>query len=128
MSAPDWTLARRAVACKRWRWMPGMRTSEGWRVIRGSTESRCWAYDENPENWQVADNPIEDGTLPDLSDPATLGCLLALVRKAWNNPNVTSYRTHPMTQNPPWKVEISMRLFCGDNEVEALVAALEAAP
>ena len=128
-------LARRVIACKRWRWMPGMRTSEGWRVIRGSTESRCWAYDENPENWQVADNRIEDGTLPDLTDPATLGCLLALVREAWGpeasvSVNISSF----------WAVggaRIQKGKSAGHTinlgiwkltEVEALVAALEVAP
>ena len=105
-------LARRAVACKRWRWMDGMLYKQDGVGVRPV----------------IATAPIiQGGGLPDLTDPATLGCLLALVREAWNNPNVTSYRTHPMTQNPPWKVEISMRLFCGDTEVEALVAALEAA-
>tara|TARA_R110000868_G_scaffold45283_1_gene150401 strand:+ start:115 stop:492 length:378 start_codon:yes stop_codon:yes gene_type:complete len=116
-------LARRSVACKRWRWMPGMLSETGLRVTRRDDDGYVVGYYENLS--YIAQ--CVPGTLPDLSDPATLGCLLALVREAWNNPNVTSYRTHPMTKNPPWKVEISMRLFCGDNEVEALVAALEAA-
>lgn len=125
-------MARRAVACKHWRWMPGMRTSEGWRVIRGSTESRCWAYDENPENWQVADNYIQDGTLPDLSDPATLGCLLALVREAHNAPaaylmgSVSKQWTVHHFAEPEgyWKPLSKWQ----PTEAAALVAALEAAP
>ena len=128
-------LARRAVACKRWRWMPGMRTSEGWRVIRGSTESGCWAYDENPENWQVADNRIEDGTLPDLTDPATLGCLLALVREAWGPTASVSVNLSGF-----WAVggatvlkgkgkgsSINLGIWKA-TEIDALVSALEVAP
>ena len=125
MSAPDWTLARRAVACKRWRWMPGMRTAEGWRVIRNRTESSCMAYDENPENWQVAENYFQDNKLPDLTDPATLGCLLALVREAWGKPDL-----HARPEGSRWR----MWSFEWPNsmlhptEAAALVAALEAAP
>lgn len=125
-------MARRAVACKHWRWMPGMRTSEGWRVIRGSTESRCMAYDENPENWQVADNYIQDGTLPDLRDPATLGCLLAIVREAHNAPDAylmgsvtKQWVVHHFAEPEGyWKPLTKWQR----TEAEALVAALEAAP
>ena len=122
-------LARRAVACKRWRWVPGMRTSEGLRVIRGSTESRCMAYDENPENWQVADNYFQDGKLPDLSDPATMGCLLALIREAWGDgvyllPDSGWYVKGARVKNGS---TISLGI-CADTEAAALVAALDAAP
>lgn len=69
--------------------------------------------------------------LPDLSDPATLGCLLALVREAWGDPwahTASSYQEG-------WVVCASQdrRIFAGyddglASEAEALVAALEAAP
>ena len=119
-------LARRAVACKRWRWMPGMRTSEGWRVIRGSTESGCWAYDENPENWQVADNRLEDGTLPDLTDAATMGCLLALVRAHF--PNATT-NWAMVSGERRWAAHgVWAGAYLYPTEAAALVAALEAAP
>ena len=68
-------LGKRAIACKHWRWMPGMK----WLLIE-STEV-CWPlsyrsgrYPEVPEGVPV---------IPDLTDPATLGCLLFLVREAW---------------------------------------------
>jgi len=122
------TLARRAVACPRWRWMPGMRTSEGWRVIRGGKESRCWAYDENPANWEVAENRIEDGTIPDLSDPATLGCLLALVREAHADPQAHVVKlVHGLVGWQAWNSETYIAPK-RPTEAEALVAALEAAP
>ena len=121
-------LARRAVTCKQWRWMPGMRTSEGWRVIRGSTESRCMAYDENPENWQVADNYIQDGTLPDLTDPATMGCLLAIVREAHADPQAHVVKLVDGLNG--WQVWGSETYIAPKRatEADALVAALEAAP
>lgn len=61
--------------------------------------------------------------------PATLGCLLALVRKAWGEPWICVV---PMTGHK-WGVAIPNVLrgsprFKGPTEAEALVAALEAAP
>jgi hypothetical protein len=81
--------------------------------------------------------------LPDLTDPATLGCLLALVREAWGDDTVyasnlkgyvgydwvcivdtstlTPGKVYPHTRH-------GVTYFCGLTEAEALVAALEAAP
>lgn len=109
MTEEQIALARRAVACKGWVWMPGMLTTEGMRVV-----VRCFNDDNEP-----------DDDIPDLTDPATMGCLLALVREA-----------HGQTTLSP--VSRGRRLWCladfgttalqGETEVELLVAALEAAP
>jgi hypothetical protein len=128
-------LARRAVACKGWRWMPGMLTlpfresgpdspvcHPAWRVIY---DGRSGPY-ANPKN---NDAP------PDLTDPATLGCLLALVREAWGDPRLVAIcceAAHP-GQSEGWAVQAADgRLpVAGEDypsEVAALVAALEAAP
>lgn len=113
------TSARRAVACKGWRWMPGMR----WIDQGSGTEGRI-EDDEDAATW----TSLPEGELPDLSEPATLGCLLALVREAWGDVQIT------MTYSPcngwwnlyfdehPDRVE-----FVGLSLAEALVAALEAA-
>jgi hypothetical protein len=63
--------------------------------------------------------------LPDLSDPATLGALLGLVREAWQDPATGIYR-HARR----WCVIMGGRCeeFFADTEAEALVCALEAAP
>ena len=71
-------LARRAVACKRWRWMPGMLSAKGLRVHRRDDDGYVVGYYANHEF--IAECVL--GTLPNLTDPATLGCLLALVREA----------------------------------------------
>jgi hypothetical protein len=95
-------IARRAVACKHWRWMPGMR----WRT----QDDAARLDDYQPE--YMGGRPSD--ALPDLTDPATIGCLLALVREAWGLP--IWVRTGALVLE---RVEI---------EAAALVAALEAAP
>ena len=71
---------------------------------------------------------------PDLTDPATLGCLLALVREAWVMPHLT--QTHnagwgfwwPGDDDALGQWPIGEGFGRYDTEAEALVAALEAAP
>ena len=78
--------------------------------------------------------------LPDLSDPATLGCLLALVREAWGchvhlrrwaSPAPDMSGRDRSTWEPVdglgRRLVAGPRVLC-DTEAEALVAALEAAP
>ena len=138
-------LARRAVACKGFRWMPGMLTLEeivppaitlplgdyhlpntGWdpaRVLHadeGDTVRVCTVFGK------VRD--IHDTALPDLTDPATLGCLLALVREAWGCPDLSVVGTPE-----DWRIDaegvVGVRdLHSYPSETAALVAALEAAP
>jgi len=59
--------------------------------------------------------------MPDLDDPATLGCLLALVREAWDD----RYLCASLSPRKLWMVD---GWSLHDTEAEALVAALEAAP
>ena len=126
MKAELEALARRAVACPRWRWMPGMlrlRDAPG-KADHGKREGRVEARDD----WSYAEWPC----LPDLIDPATLGCLLALVREAWMDPDLSIARERVAG----WIVAVHLcdallsrnRYTRGATEAEALVAALEAAP
>ena len=112
----DWQeLGRRAVACKGWRWMPGMLTTHGQRMITGAEEDRpCHPW------------PAGYLWVPDFSDPAAVGCLLALVRSAWGDPLMY------VAPGPGWyvgrgRVDVGIAAE-GATEAEALVAALEAAP
>lgn len=102
-------LARRAVACKHWRWMPGMLAVVGVERQRVLSE-KLPAYGD----W-----------IPDLDDPATLGCLLALVREAWGDDGIC-----PDFNKMRWTILTWDCCAIGDGstEAEALVAALEAAP
>lgn len=120
MTADFEKLGKRAVSCTHWRWMPGM-------LARGRNKKRRIEQVTDGEPFPYFDGP------PDLTDPATVGCLLALVRQAWANP-----RLHAVTDNegsfvdpadgPHWRVFATNHCFEGNTEAEALVAALEGAP
>ena len=125
-------LAHRAVACKHWRWMPGML------VIYPPSASAYLESAEGPftglkvrvtfRHTEQSSEPYE-GTRPDLLDPATLGCLLALVREVWGQgvyllPDGGWYVKGARLQDGS---TIGLGI-CATSEAEALVAALEAAP
>lgn len=118
--------ARRAVACKGWRWMPGMRTTEAMRVVHDETAfpGRPCAIREG--GWVDTSPPRPLGAaIPDLTDPATLGCLLALVREAWGDSQMYVAGRGLWDVFTRHDVEIVQDRY---TEAEALVAALEVAP
>ena len=124
MSSPDWSLSRRAVACKGWRWMPGMLLDRNERLV-GIDEEGCPYGHSHTAGHRVW---LGEGSHPNLSDPATLGCLLALVREAWGQgvyllPDGGWYVKGARLQDG---VSIGLGI-CATSEAEALVAALEAA-
>jgi hypothetical protein len=123
-------LAKRAVACKHWRWMSGMLRGDGFRctwVDEDERELAAPTWCANGIEWKNSRTGSKD--LPDLTDPATLGCLLALVREAWDQKSITSQ----VVSNKKWLVIYKgfgtpSRFFYGTTEVEVLVTTLEAAP
>ena len=65
----------------------------GGRRLVDEGETPAW-HDEG-EHWEpyIGSGVYERcrDALPDLTDPATLGCLLALVREAWQDPTITTH-------------------------------------
>ena len=130
-------LARRAVACDGWRWMPGMlicpRAGDPAYRIVGVwlvEETQTSTYWKDPAIIPMRRDPIG---LPDLTDPATLGCVLALVREAWGDDRISSvantiYGTRMILIPDDASADGERLIGCATTERAALVAALEAAP
>lgn len=136
-------LGARLTRCQHFRWMPGMTVRNS--VDQGVVTS-CWypqyhedgrpkgrpshvwvQFDEECRAHDIAEAGSGDW-YPDLTDPATVGCLLALVRDARgavivrppeDPPQVTGWwEVEALPDGPAWG---------GWTEAEALVAALEEA-
>ena len=137
-------LAAAVVASPHWRWMPGMLAAgpagpKGGRK-RARVESR-FADDITPKCVDFNGRRVPasyacmceaNEVVPDLSDPATLGCLLALVREAWGDPSAC---VSTMLYSQRWRCHVhdpgpsrTPRWFDADSEPAALVSALLAAP
>jgi hypothetical protein len=117
MNEDQINLARRAVACKHWRWVQGMQ----WTAPH--IDGVVW---NNGRVEHPPANAFSRIAIPVLSDPATLGCLLRLVREAWGDPYI-----YVMRAWNGWQVVSLMHptMFPDfSTEAAALVAALEAAP
>jgi len=88
--------------------------------------SRLWARWSDVHSLTTALHA--PGQLPDLTDSATRGCLLALVREAWGQDDLAACRF-----DGRWCAEVTPQegqhhAFYGSSEAEALVGALESAP
>ena len=137
-------LAKRALACEAFRWMPGMLMMEderGYaeRILNvGLKESSTETASQYSRGWRVGDitlGTLQPGALPDLDDPATLGCLLFLVR---SKDEVIDGYLRPVGQDEV-RENLGGFFFCygnsydewsviwGPTEAEALVLALEMA-
>jgi len=124
-------LARRAVACKHWRWMPGMLL-----VTKADNRFRLVELDfDAQDRWEWKGQ--YSTPVPDLRDPATLGCLLALVREAHGDPEIVVSKYE---YSDGWTIGTQLEwegihslwgsdgAIWGWSEAEVLVKALEAAP
>ena len=99
-------------------------------------DSRVLMCDADPAtNPSTRDRISPINYLPDLDDPATLGCLLALVREAYDCPSLQCGHVGGwddgwdswVVGNPPGRGHGCIIAGEGATEAAALVAALEAA-
>lgn len=115
-------LGKRLRACKHWRWTSGMRARVSRNLPRASfrvVEDRKMFIGE----WSEA--------IPDLSDPATKGCVLQLIRDAHQDQTI-----HIGIGCSGWVILSEKNRTADtvhhaanfDSEVEAMVVAMEAAP
>jgi hypothetical protein len=123
-------LGERLVACRHFRWMPGMLRDDGWRFIgldstNGEEHGFSAPADEGGGTcWSWPIHLKEANCTPDTTDPATVGCIEALLIEATGGSVV-------MTRGNGWhSVETDFGAWESETEdyVEALIAALEAAP
>jgi len=103
-------LGQRLVACKGFRWMRGMRVAgfrDGASAQSFDADGVYVYYAHAGEVWSF-DPDLRPELWPDLRGPATRGCVLELIREAYNDHTYAA---------------------CKDgDDAEALVAALESAP
>lgn len=114
-------IAQLAVASPKWKWMPGMS------VCRWSDQDVRWRMNRVSVLAERGTFWLWEGWLPDLTDSATLGCILALVREAWDDP----YLCCVGDRDTGWRLDghASVEdLHSYPSEAEALVGALVAAP
>ena len=127
-------IARRLVMCPKWVWLPGMLATGD--VITPHLPVRVGLtgdggllfYDRGIKSKRSHRRAFCDfGLFPDLDDDLTRLGVLAVVRRAWNDPTASIRFIDRCPLDSSW--ECNGRWVCyGPTEEAALLAALEAAP
>ena len=111
-------------------WMPGMVDTFGDRVLSIDDAGEVTTSELQPAS-QSSDTHVHGPsrdclTVPDITDPATRGCLLEQLRRR-DPTSMTSF--HPMAECSPWRCWTSSgEQGRGDTEGDAILAAFEALP
>lgn len=121
-------LGKVATAHAQWAWCGGMLTICGVRLFEGG-DDYIIGYKSGPtkDGGGHVDTLEIDKYVPDLRDDATLGCLLSLVRRKYQSPNL--YVEYDEADGWPegcamWRVQLGVQtLGTGKTEAEALVDA-----
>jgi len=122
-------LGRRAVSWPSWQWIPGMKNGrDGSRYI-GDGQWAC------SDPYRAHARGVEPDDWPDLSDAATMGCMLELTRQVRGEPafHVRLVERAKAVNSLRWNayVDGSIRrapIARCDTEAEALVLAYELGP
>lgn len=118
MSSTYPSLAEQATAAPAWKWKDGMR------VIRPPRHNGATGYTIRLEQdgYRAAAHEY-----PDLSDPATLGCILSIIREHYGRTAYVKPTPSPFEpQEYCYTVSTTSGTFTGSSEAAALVAALSA--
>lgn len=126
--ADPMVLARRAVESEHFRWMAGMLIMDNGAGVRFCWEDNDYLHGcaEEGKSWMRLSKKKE--RLPDVRDPATMGCLLALAREAWKTPVLQVSPSLP--DGKVWSCYVNDdedHLYRMPTEVAAIIAALDRA-
>jgi hypothetical protein len=139
------SLARRVIKCRDWKWMSGMLAHRAGdpsanydsfaKLFLGrSYRVHFLGEDGFVRCWMECFRASDVAYVPDLTDPATVGCLLTLVRQVWG-PHASVVANGFEAENTVWSVhcghmtdmDYGHEVSTGASEAEALVSALEKA-
>lgn len=82
-------IAKRAIVTKPWRWVEGMLTMHGCRVLQVNPDGLVrYTMETAWRDFSLQHTRDTSKWLPNLGDDATLGCVWGLVRKAWDGYNI----------------------------------------
>lgn len=112
----DRILAEAAVAARAWKWKGGMS------VIRPPRHDGATGYTIRLEQDGYRSAPHE---YPDLDDPATLGCIMSIIREHYGRTAYIKASPSPFEPQEYSYALVTMReTFSGSSEAEALISAL----